>query len=159
MADRLIEEEDREFQRWYDNLGMKYDMMFDLHDDTPPALKRKLVSIEARKQGLGYVMKDGRVAVKDSEMPYASVTYQSYPRNIDCALSTFESGWNGERKWRRVEFKKYPKPLFLKPSADIEMTVEFLPIRILYRPKRIRRIRVSTGTSLITRLIETLRSF
>jgi hypothetical protein len=158
MRDGLIEEEDREFQRWYDNLGTKYNVIFDLHDNWTPEFRRKFVNMEAKKRGLGYVMKDGYVAVRDHELPYAGVSYRCYSKNIDDALHTFEDNWNREHEWRRAKFRPAVEPLFLKPSADIEMAVEFMPVRIIYRPKRIRRIRVSTGTSLVTELIETLRS-
>jgi hypothetical protein len=102
-------------------------------------------------------MKNGYVAIKDHELPYAHANYRCYGKNIDDALHIFETRWNGKHKWKHIEFNKFEQPLFLKPSADIEMTVEFRPVRIIYRPKRIRRIRVSTGTSLITELIETFR--
>lgn len=137
---------------------MKYGMIFDLHDNRTPKFRRKFVNREAKRQGLGYVMKDGYVAVKDHEMAYAGVSYRCYSKNIDEPLHTLEADWNREHKWRRVEFRPALKPLFWRPSADIEMTVEFMPVRIIYRPKRIRRTRVSTGVSLVTELVETLRS-
>jgi hypothetical protein len=158
LADRLIEEEDGEFQKWYDNLCAKYDIIFDLHDNWTPRVKREFVKREAKKQGLGHLMKDGYVAVKDHELPYVHANYRCYSRNIDDALHIFETRWNWKHEWRHAEFNKFEQPLFLKPSADVEMTVEFIPVRIIYRPKRIRRIRVSTGTSFITELIQTLRS-
>lgn len=157
MKDRLIKEEDGEFQKWYDNLDTKYDIVFDLHDNWTPEFQRKSVNSQAKKHGLGYVMKDGYVAVKDHELPYAGVIYQRYSKNIDDTLHTFETRWNKEHEWRRVEFRPAVEPLFLKPSADIEMAVEFMPVRIVYRPKRVGRTKVSTGTSLITELTEMLR--
>lgn len=133
-------------------------MILDLHDNWTPEFRRKFVNREAKKQGLGYVMKDGYVAVRDREMPYADIIYQGYNRNIDQTLQTFKTKWDREHMWRRAEFRPAHGPLFSKPSADIEMTVEFMPIRIVYRPKRIRRTRVPTGASLITKLVETFRS-
>lgn len=108
--------------------------------------------------------KDGYLAIRESyakksqTMPYASIGYQSYSRNVDQLFFSFKTNWNKKHSYQRLRTYKTISPIFLRPSADIEVACEFRPVRIICdRPKKVRKIRVSTGVSLIAKLIETLR--
>jgi len=158
----LLEEQDKEYQMWYDNLDSRYDMIFDLHDNRHRMFDR-VIDREMRRLSIGYIMKNGWGAVRDRKFPWAGIDYRCYNDQIDISnlLFSLEGRWNRTHKYSQIKVNDFTTvaPLFLRPSADIELGIEFMPVRIVRtRPEKIRKIRTSTGVSLISSLIETLRS-
>ncbi len=159
LKDDLADRDLTELQSWYAGLGKTYDIVMDLHDNTPPLSERDYTDQVAREYKRGFITKEGFLAYSIDYAPFVEVNY--------CYRSTGDMGHSAQTL---SGFRPRPSKPYLRVAAvreceyglgigTLELRLEFYPALLVGRNRaRLKKFPVDTGVSIVAQLIEFVRA-
>lgn len=151
-ADELSRGVHIELRHWIAASGIPHDVVIDLHDNTPHPKYRELTDRFARREGVGFVTKDGYLARRQVSFFDADYSTKEGCKKLDEAVSSFRP-----QPYVPTKIEKMPSGLPSIPLADFEIGVEFHPVTIVGFKDRIKRVPVQAGSNVVIQLLEHLR--